>query len=95
MINNENNAWHGDCYESFHSFTNGVDAETTMAAVPEVLWLDPLAKLDSIARLRLRDAGMHVQPVTTLEELRAGFNRCRLVVLRLRDDTALLREVLS
>jgi len=93
MINNANNGWHGDCYESFHSFTNGVDAETTMAAIPEVLWLDPLAKLDSIARLQLRDAGMHVQPVTTLEELRAGFNRCRLVVLRLRDDTGLLREV--
>ena len=64
-----------------------------MSAVPEVLWLDPLTKLDSITRLRLRDAGMSVQQVTTLEELRNGFNRCKLIVLRLREDTALLREV--
>ena len=95
MINMANNNWHGDCLGVERQFTNDVQPETPMSAVPEVLWLDPLAKLDSITRLRLRDAGMHVHAVTTLDELRGSFNRCRLIVLRLRDDTALLREVRS
>ena len=77
----------------FRSISSFTQPKTPMTAVPDVLWLDPLAKLDSMTQLRLRDAGMNVQPATTLEELRSGFNRCRLIVLRLRDDTALLREV--
>jgi len=93
MINIANNDWHGDCLRVGRQFINDVQPETPMSAVPEVLWLDPLAKLDSITRLRLRDAGMNVHAVTTLDELRCGFSRCQLIVLRLRDDTALLREV--
>ena len=92
MIKIKNCDWQGD------GWTGGASApiaqlQPPTAAVPEVLWLDPLAKLDSISRLWLRDAGMNVTAVTTLDELRSGFKRCRLIVLRLSEDTALLREV--
>ena len=64
-----------------------------MPAVCEVLWLDPVERLDNAVRARLGEAGLSVVVVSTLDELNAMLRRVQLVVVRLFEDGDLLTDV--
>ncbi|MEI6484021.1 MAG: sigma 54-interacting transcriptional regulator, partial [Betaproteobacteria bacterium] len=64
-----------------------------MPAACEVLWLDPVERLDNAVRARLGEAGLSVVVVSTLDELNAMLRRVQLVVVRLFEDGGLLAEV--
>ncbi len=64
-----------------------------MPAAFEVLWLDPVEKLDSAMRARLGEAGLRVVVVSTLDELNAMLPRVHMVVVRLFEDGCLLAKV--
>jgi len=93
MINIENKDWHGVCYQINHCVNNNESLEINMTAVRDVLWLDPVEKIDASARAQMRVAGLNVVVVNTLEELNTMLGRVDLVVVRLVDDTSLLAEV--
>jgi two-component system response regulator FlrC len=57
------------------------------------LWLDPKAAVGSAEREQLAAAGLQLLPVTTLDDLRQGLAKARLVVIRLMGDVGLLQEV--
>ncbi|MFM7483874.1 MAG: sigma-54 interaction domain-containing protein, partial [Burkholderiaceae bacterium] len=57
------------------------------------LWLDPKAAVGSAEREQLATAGLQLLPVTTLDDLRQGLAKARLVVIRLMGDVGLLQEV--
>ena len=93
MINIANKDWHGVCYQINHCVNNNESLEINMTAVRDVLWLDPVEKIDASARAQMRVAGLNVVVVNTLEELTTMLGRVDLVVVRLVDDTSLLAEV--
>ena len=57
------------------------------------LWLDPKAAVGTTERDHLLEAGLQLLPVATLQDLKQGLARARLVVIRLMGDTGLLEEV--
>ncbi len=57
------------------------------------LWLDPKAAVGSMEREQLEAAGLRLLPVSTLDDLRQGLAKARLVVIRLMGDVGLLEEV--
>ncbi len=57
------------------------------------LWLDPKAAIGSMEREQLEAAGLQLLPVATLDDLRQGLAKARLVVIRLMGDVGLLEEV--
>ena len=57
------------------------------------LWLDPKSSVGSVEREQLLEAGLQLLPVATLQDLKLGLARARLVVIRLMGDTGLLEEV--
>ncbi len=57
------------------------------------LWLDPKSAVGPHERAQLEDAGLQLLPVSTLDDLKQGLARARLVVIRLMGDTGLLEEV--
>lgn len=57
------------------------------------LWLDPKAAVGSLERGQLEAAGLQLLPVSTLDDLRQGLAKARLVVIRLMGDVGLLEEV--
>ena len=57
------------------------------------LWLDPKAPVGSMEREQLEAAGLRLLPVSTLDDLRQGLAKARLVVIRLMGDVGLLEEV--
>ncbi len=57
------------------------------------LWLDPTSAVGPLERSQLEAAGLQLLPVTTLDDLKQGLARARLVVIRLMGDTGLLEEV--
>ena len=57
------------------------------------LWLDPKSSVGSVEREQLLQAGLQLLPVATLQDLKLGLARARLVVIRLMGDTGLLEEV--
>ena len=64
-----------------------------MPAACEVLWLDPVEKLDNAVRARLGEAGLSVVVVNTLDELNAMLRHVHMVVVRLFEDDDLLARV--
>ncbi len=57
------------------------------------LWLDPKAAVGSTEREQLEAAGLQLLPVATLDDLKQGLAKARLVVIRLMGDVGLLEEV--
>ena len=57
------------------------------------LWLDPKAAVGAAEREQLQSAGLQLLPVATLEDLKQGLAKARLVVIRLMGDVSLLEEV--
>ncbi len=57
------------------------------------LWLDPKSAVGPLERAQLEAAGLQLLPVSTLDDLKQGLARARLVVIRLMGDTGLLEEV--
>ncbi len=57
------------------------------------LWLDPKSAVGPDERMQLEAAGLQLLPVSTLDDLKQGLARARLVVIRLMGDTGLLEEV--
>ena len=64
-----------------------------MPAACEVLWLDPVERIDHAVRARLGEAGLSVVAVSTLDELNLMLRRVHLVVVRLFNDGGLLADV--
>lgn len=58
-----------------------------------VLWLDPKSPIGAAEREQLEAAGLQLLPVATLDDLKQGLARARLVVIRLMDEVGLLQEV--
>ncbi len=58
-----------------------------------VLWLDPKSPIGSTERAQLEAAGLQLLPVSTLDDLKQGLARARLVVIRLMGEIGLLEEV--
>lgn len=57
------------------------------------LWLDPQSAVGTQEREQLAEAGLQLLPVATLNDLKQGLAKARLVVIRLMDDVGLLEEV--
>ena len=57
------------------------------------LWLDPKSAVGPNEREQLAAAGLQLLPVGTLDDLKQGLARARLVVIRLMTDVSLLEEV--
>jgi two-component system response regulator FlrC len=57
------------------------------------LWLDPTSAVGPLERAQLETAGLQLLPVATLDDLKLGLARARMVVIRLMSDTGLLEEV--
>ena len=57
------------------------------------LWLDPQSGVGAIEREQLAQAGLQLLPVATLDDLKQGLAKARLVVIRLMGDISLLEEV--
>ena len=57
------------------------------------LWLDPKSAVGPNEREQLTAAGLQLLPVATLDDLKQGLARARLVVIRLMNDVSLLEEV--
>jgi two-component system response regulator FlrC len=57
------------------------------------LWLDPKSAVGSTEREQLAAAGLQLLPVATLDDLKNGLAKARLVVIRLMGDISLLEEV--
>ena len=57
------------------------------------LWLDPTSAVGPLERAQLEAAGLQLLPVATLDDLKHGLARARMVVIRLMSDTGLLEEV--
>ena len=68
-----------------------------MTAITETshpaLWLDPQSAVGATEREQLAQAGLQLLPVTTLNDLKLGLAKARLVIIRLMGDTSLLEEV--
>lgn len=58
-----------------------------------VLWLDPKSPIGAAERASLEAAGLQLLPVTTLDDLKQGLARARMVVIRLMGEVGLLEEV--
>ncbi len=57
------------------------------------LWLDPLNAVGTTEREQLAATGLQLLPVSTLDDLKHGLAKARLVVIRLMGDISLLEEV--
>jgi two-component system response regulator FlrC len=57
------------------------------------LWLDPLSAVGASEREQLAATGLQLLPVSTLDDLKHGLAKARLVVIRLMGDISLLEEV--
>jgi two-component system response regulator FlrC len=57
------------------------------------LWLDPFQPAGERERACLREAGLNLLAVRTLDDLRRALKTAQLVVIRLKNDVALLTEV--
>ena len=57
------------------------------------LWLDPFQPAGERERACLREAGLNLLAVRTLDDLRRALNTAQLVVIRLKNGVALLTEV--
>ena len=57
------------------------------------LWLDPFQPAGERERSCLREAGLNLLAVRTLDDLRRALKTAQLVVIRLKSDVALLTEV--
>ena len=57
------------------------------------LWLDPFQPAGERERSCLREAGLNLLAVRTLDDLRRALKTAQLVVIRLNSDVALLTEV--
>ena len=57
------------------------------------LWLDPFQPAGERERACLREAGLNLLAVRTLDDLRRALKTAQLVVIRLKSDVALLTEV--
>lgn len=57
------------------------------------LWLDPLNAVGITEREQLAATGLQLLPVSTLDDLKHGLAKARLVVIRLMGDISLLEEV--
>jgi len=57
------------------------------------LWLDPFQPAGERERACLREAGLNLLVVRTLDDLRRALKTAQLVVIRLKTDVALLTEV--
>ncbi len=57
------------------------------------LWLDPLSAVGATEREQLAATGLQLLPVSTLDDLKHGLAKARLVVIRLMGDISLLEEV--
>ncbi len=57
------------------------------------LWLDPYSSVGNSERDHLSEAGLQLLPVSTLDDLKQGLAKARLVVIRLVSDISLLKEV--
>lgn len=68
-----------------------------MTAQPETLhpalWLDPQSAVGASEREQLAATGLQLLPVSTLDDLKNGLAKARLVVIRLMGDISLLEEV--
>ncbi len=58
-----------------------------------VLWLDPKSPIGAAEREQLEAAGLQLLPVATLDDLKQGLAKARLVVIRLMGEAGLLQEV--
>ena len=86
MINNANINRHGVCLPLLQQQNYDESVEIKMAALCDVLWLDPVEKIDAAVRARMADAGLNILVVNTLDELNTMLCRVSLVVLRLTGD---------
>lgn len=57
------------------------------------LWLDPQSAVGVSEREQLAATGLQLLPVSTLDDLKQGLAKARLVVIRLMGDISLLEEV--
>lgn len=57
------------------------------------LWLDPQSAVGASEREQLAATGLQLLPVSTLDDLKQGLAKARLVVIRLMGDISLLEEV--
>lgn len=57
------------------------------------LWLDPQSAVGASEREQLAATGLQLLPVSTLDDLKNGLAKARLVVIRLMGDISLLEEV--
>jgi len=57
------------------------------------LWLDPKSAVGATEREQLAAAGLQLLPVATLDDLKQGLAKARLIVIRLMGDISLLEEV--
>ena len=60
-----------------------------------LLWLDPFSSLSDSQRAQLAAAGLAVQSVSTLDDLRCALPEASCLALRLEGSTELLAEVLA
>ncbi len=74
-------------------FTEAIIVTAQFENSHPALWLDPKAAVGSTEREQLAAAGLQLLPVTTLDDLRQGLAKARLVVIRLMGDVGLLQEV--
>lgn len=65
----------------------------TTGTLHSALWLDPSSAVGAEEREQLTVAGLQLLPVATLDDLKQGLARARLIVIRLMGDTSLLQEV--
>ena len=93
LIINIKKYWHGDCFSVIRQHHTLELLDIKMPAACEVLWLDPVEKLDNAVRARLGEAGLSVVVVNTLDELNAMLRHVHMVVVRLFEDDDLLARV--
>ena len=74
-------------------FSKAINVTTLTQTSHPALWLDPKSSVGSVEREQLLEAGLQLLPVATLQDLKLGLARARLVVIRLMGDTGLLEEV--
>ena len=74
-------------------FTEAIIVTAQFDISHPALWLDPKAAVGSAEREQLEAAGLQLLPVATLDDLKQGLAKARLVVIRLMADVGLLEEV--
>ena len=74
-------------------FSEAIKVTASTEISHPALWLDPKSAVGPNEREQLAAAGLQLLPVATLDDLKQGLARARLVVIRLMNDVSLLEEV--